>query len=389
MSRCRESKGASLGSQITPPAESSSGNDCDSMHRRRKSSSVASRRTSPSRTNGEPYTAPNTMSSPPMCTLLAGLRACTSNSRGASATWASTKSGSRYTTSPSVRWPAFRNSSTASGLANWTPISDTIRRQPLSSTATASGGRISYLGIVLRNIGSPEWQARNGTFLTGASHRKTMFRDMEQSSPTGTQAVDRAAQLLIQVARHRDPVTFTELTSASGLAKSTTSRLLTALERNGLVRRDPAGRFSPGEVFVSYACRGGVEADLVSLAQPVLARLGEQTGETVNLGVPRDGGLVEQIAQVDSRYLIGGTNWVGLAVPLHCAALGKVLLAFGAAELPKGRLEKRTDRTITSRTGLAAEPAAVRERGYAVTIEDLEPGLVAVAAPVFADGGTA
>lgn len=203
------------------------------------------------------------------------------------------------------------------------------------------------------------------------------------TSPTGTQAVDRAAQLLIEVARHRDPVSFTELTAASGLAKSTTSRLLTALERNGLVRRDESGRFAPGEVFLSYAWRGGAEADLVSIAQPMLAQLGEQTGETVNLGVPRDGGLVEQIAQVDSRYLIGGTNWVGLTVPLHCAALGKVLLAFGAAELPKGRLEQRTSRTITSRVTLAAELAAVRERGYAVTVEELEPGLVAVAAPVF------
>jgi IclR family acetate operon transcriptional repressor len=202
-------------------------------------------------------------------------------------------------------------------------------------------------------------------------------------NPTGTQAVDRAAQLLIEVARHRDPVSFTELTAVSGLAKSTTSRLLTALERNGLVRRDESGRFSPGEVFLSYAWRGGAEADLVSVAQPTLTLLGDQTGETVNLGVPRDGGLVEQIVQVDSKYLIGGTNWVGLTVPLHCAALGKVLLAFGAAELPKGRLEQRTSRTITSRVALAAELAAVRERGYAVTFEELEPGLVAVAAPVF------
>jgi IclR family transcriptional regulator, acetate operon repressor len=209
------------------------------------------------------------------------------------------------------------------------------------------------------------------------------------TSPTGTQAVDRAAQLLVEVARRREPVTFAELTAASGLAKSTTSRLLMALERNGLIRRDLTGRFIPGEVFVSYAWRGGAETDLVSIAQPVLEQLGELTGETVNLGVPRDGGLVEQIAQVDSRYLIGGTNWVGLAVPLHCAALGKVLLAYGAAELPAGRLEQRTDRTITNRSALAAELAAVRERGYAITIEELEPGLVAVAAPVFGVGTAA
>ena len=80
------------------------------------------------------------------------------------------------------------------------------------------------------------------------------------TSPNGTQAVDRAAQLLIRVVQGPDPVTFTELTAASGLAKSTTSRLLMALERNGLVQRDGRGRFRPGEVFISYAWRGGAEA---------------------------------------------------------------------------------------------------------------------------------
>ncbi len=83
--------------------------------------------------------------------------------------------------------------------------------------------------------------------------------------------------------------------------------------------------------------------------------------------------MVEQIAQVDSTYLIGGTNWVGMSVPLHCAALGKVLLAYGAADLPRGRLERRTEQTLTSRAAIEADLAAVRERGYAVTVEELEP----------------
>jgi len=96
--------------------------------------------------------------------------------------------------------------------------------------------------------------------------------------------------------------------------------------------------------------------------------------------------MVEQVAQVDSTYLIGGTNWVGLSVPLHCAALGKVLLAYDAAELPPGRLARRTGNTITSREALRADLADVRRRGYAVTNEELEPGLVAVAAPVYRDG---
>ena len=216
------------------------------------------------------------------------------------------------------------------------------------------------------------------------------------SSPNGTQAIDRAAMLLAQVVHGSEPVSFTELTAACGLAKSTTSRLLMALERHQLVRRDGDGRFWPGELFVRYAWRGTAGADLIAVAQPFLARLGEQTAETINLGIAaRAGGggagsdtgmAVQQISQVDSRYMIGGTNWVGLAVPLHCSALGKVLLAFGAATMPAGPLEARTARTITTRAGLAAELAAVRERGYAVTDEELEPGLVAVAAPVFAGG---
>jgi len=217
---------------------------------------------------------------------------------------------------------------------------------------------------------------------------KWIVKGPQLTSPNGTQAVDRAAQLLVRVVHCPEPVTFTELTAASGLAKSTTSRLLMALERNGLVQRDTRGRFRPGEVFVSYAWRGGAEAGLITVAQPFLDRLGGATSETINLGVASRG-MVEQVAQVDSTYLIGGTNWVGLSVPLHCAALGKVLLAYGAAALPPGRLVRRTGQTITSRDALQADLAEVRRRGYAVTNEELEPGLVAVAAPVYRAGAPA
>jgi len=206
------------------------------------------------------------------------------------------------------------------------------------------------------------------------------------TSPTGTQAVDRAARLLTEVVHSPDAVTFSQLAAATGLAKSTTSRLLLALERGGLVRRDAQGRFRPGEMFVRYAWRGGAKAGLIGVAQPFLNRLGEATGETVNLGVANQG-MVEQIAQVDSKYVIGAANWLGRPVPLHCAALGKVLLAYGAAELPQRRLEARTARTITSRAALQGELADVRRRGFAITDEELETGLVAVAAPVYHDGG--
>jgi IclR family transcriptional regulator, acetate operon repressor len=208
------------------------------------------------------------------------------------------------------------------------------------------------------------------------------------SNQNGTQAVDRAARLLSEVVHSADPMTFTGLSAATGLAKSTTSRLLLALERNGLVRRDDHGRFLPGEMFVSFAWRGGAEAGLVAVARPFLEKLGKATGETINLAVTSNG-VVEQIAQVDSTYLIGGTNWVGQPVPLHCSALGKVLLAYGAAQLsPGAKLDRRTDKTITTEAALKTELAAVRARGWAITDEELEPGLIAVAAPVYGFEGT-
>jgi DNA-binding IclR family transcriptional regulator len=67
---------------------------------------------------------------------------------------------------------------------------------------------------------------------------------------------------------------------------------------------------------------------------------------------------------------------------MHCTALGKVFLATDAAVLPPGRLERRTPKTITVRTRLEEELVEVRRRGYAVTNEELEVGLSALAAPV-------
>jgi len=214
-----------------------------------------------------------------------------------------------------------------------------------------------------------------------------MTNPASPTSATGTQAIDRALRLLTEVVDAAGPVTFSELAAATGLAKSTTSRLLFALERHGLLRREPNGGYRPGPLFVQYAWRAGRAADLVDVARPYLDRLGERTGETVNLGVTNKGS-VEQIAQADSRYVLGGTNWVGRAVPLHCTAQGKVLLAHGAAELPPGRLQRLTAHTITNRAALLAQLDEVRRRSLAVTIEELEPGLVAVASPVYRVGGT-
>lgn len=206
---------------------------------------------------------------------------------------------------------------------------------------------------------------------------------------TGTQAIDRAAELLVRVVESGDAPSVGELAEASGLPKSTTSRLVSALERQGLVQRDAQrSALLPGPVFLRYARRERTDPDLIELSTDVLDRLAEATGETVNLAVVTVD-AVEQLDQRDSRHYLGSTNWVGRRVPLHATASGKVFLAFGAAELERGPLERLTEATITSRADLDRELVEARQRGYATTRDELEPGLWAVAAPILGADGTA
>jgi DNA-binding IclR family transcriptional regulator len=193
-------------------------------------------------------------------------------------------------------------------------------------------------------------------------------------------AVDRAASLLRQVVQADRPISFTALVGDTGLSRSTTSRLLAALEANHLVERDASGAYSSGALFALYAARHDRWSEIARLAEPVLRRVGDDTHETVNLGIPR-GDTVVQIAQVDSSYVLSARDWLHVTVPAHCSALGKVLYAFGALPMPRGRLQQPTPHSLATAADLEREAADIRDRGYALTCEELEIGLNAAAAP--------
>lgn len=205
-------------------------------------------------------------------------------------------------------------------------------------------------------------------------------------SASGTQAIDRAAHLLGLVVRADEPISFTSLAEASGLARSTTSRLLAALEANHLLERDPDGAYLSGPLFALYAARHDPWSQVARLADPILQKIGAETGETVNLAVPR-GETVVQVAQVNATYMLGARDWMHVTVPPHCSALGKVLYAFDCLQLPDGPLEHPTARSLATSAALRSDLATIRRRGYATTREELEIGLDAVAAPVHGRDG--
>jgi len=202
-----------------------------------------------------------------------------------------------------------------------------------------------------------------------------------QAGPQTT-AVDRGADLLVRVLESEEPVALAELASASGIPKSTASRLLSALERRGLVEQDgERGRLRPGPAILRVAQRGMLERNIVELAAASLDDLSAASGETINLAVPGRLG-VEHVAQIDARHFLGAGQWVGREVEYHCSANGKVFLAFGRANLTTLTLTAYTEHTIVDPRSLRAELRVVRAAGFATAIEELELGLAAIAAPV-------
>jgi DNA-binding IclR family transcriptional regulator len=197
----------------------------------------------------------------------------------------------------------------------------------------------------------------------------------------GSQAIDRAARILVRLVESDDVVTLARVMEDTRLPKSTAARLLRALERNGLAQRRRGGGFRPGPVLVEYARRDSSVGDLAALAWPFLERLGQATGETTNVAIPTPGG-VARVAQVNSSHPLGAGNWIGSKIPIHASSMGKVFMAFGAAQPPFGRLAKLAPHTITDMADLLAELEEVRANGYATTWEELDAGLCSAAAPV-------
>lgn len=208
----------------------------------------------------------------------------------------------------------------------------------------------------------------------------------DAARPSGTTAIDRGAELLVRVLESEQPVALAEIASASGIPKSTASRLVSALERQGLVEQDgERGRLRPGPAILRVAERSMLERSILELARPSLDALGQLTGETINLAVPGPSG-VEHIAQVESAHFLGAGQWLGRSADFHCTANGKVFMAFDRAPIP-ARPPALTPRTITDATRLTAELARIRREDFAEAVEELEVGLAAIAAPVRGAGG--
>ena len=205
-------------------------------------------------------------------------------------------------------------------------------------------------------------------------------------STGGVQSVDRAISVL-EILAQRGEAGVSEVAADIGVHKSTAFRLLAALEERELVEQtQDRGKYRLGFGILRLANAVPGQLDVTRQARGVCEQLASQLGETVNIAVRRSH-FVVNIDQARGPSTVATHNWVGELTPLHATSSGKVLLAYMTPEerrdmLASSGLARLTPHTITSQRKLEAQVEAAARDGYAFSIEELEEGLTAVAAPV-------
>ena len=177
------------------------------------------------------------------------------------------------------------------------------------------------------------------------------------------------------------------LGTALGMSPSTVFRLLDALCRNGFARQDEnTGKYVIGVQAIQLGLAGLAAFDLTAVAPTYLRTLVDETGESAFLATLDDGEVVYLLKE-EGRHAIRTTAVLGSRRPAHCTALGKTLLAAlpndeARAILQRKGLTALTPHTITDPTMMEQELERVRQDGFAVDREEIEEGLMCLAAPV-------
>jgi IclR family acetate operon transcriptional repressor len=204
---------------------------------------------------------------------------------------------------------------------------------------------------------------------------------MKTPPPQGAQAALRAVRLLKLFTNERSEMSLAEISRASGLNKTTTHRLLRALQSESLIDRNPAtSAYSLGAGLMALGVQALASSDLRRRVRPVLRTLARETGETATLEVPFEDNMLI-LDEVAGSHVIGSAGNIGTRWPIHATSTGKAWLAFDEAGIERlgEQLKPLTGSTLTDRDALQPQLAEIRRRGYAVTVDEVEEGYTAVA----------
>ncbi len=219
-----------------------------------------------------------------------------------------------------------------------------------------------------------------------------MTLDTSAAPPITTASTNASEKTLLVLEAVLTHDRFTDVVSASGLAKATVHRILMTLVERGFVTVSLAGGYLPGPKILSLAGHALQRIDISAIAQPFVDKLVQKVHCTVHVGVV-NGDEIFYLIRSDSDKPYQMPSRVGLAIPMHSSGIGKAVLSGYTDDglerfVARAGLPYRTEHTITSLEGLRSEIQSVREAGYALDREENVPGVGCVAAPIRDHTGT-
>lgn len=199
-------------------------------------------------------------------------------------------------------------------------------------------------------------------------------------------SVDNALRILGML-QDRPSLSVTDIAAELGVAPSTAHRLLAMLVHRGFASRDPdSRRYYAGDRLWEIGVSAFGARSIESLAAPHLARLRDDTGETVHL-MMLEGDQIRFVGAREGLHTARERVRVGVRLPAYATSGGKYLLAHLRPEvvdtLFPPRLSPLTEHTVGSIDALQAELARVRRRGYATNFGESEHGLIALSVGVW------
>ena len=200
-------------------------------------------------------------------------------------------------------------------------------------------------------------------------------------------ALTKGFRILEAVTAHGPGLTFSEIVAETGVPKASAHRLLRELADIAAVSYDETTRrYRGGLALAGMGAAVTRNYDIRRVARPHLESLHDETGNVVTLGI-RDGENGIYIDKIEPEdFVVRLHSEIGKSFPLHCTAMGKVLLAFSdaptVARVTRRKLRAYTKNTIVDKQALRTELEAVRTQGFAIDREEITRGLVCIAAPI-------
>lgn len=207
------------------------------------------------------------------------------------------------------------------------------------------------------------------------------------------QGIERAFSVLRALAASSDSSGVSEVARATGLPKSTTSRILASLEDLGMVDRvGDDGRYAIGAGLATLTGNATPAGSLRELCRPYLVELAEKSGEGTGLAI-EDRGEVLYVDHVGSSSPVQIRDWSGTRYPHHTVAAGFALMSTWSddqlVDYAAAGMEPFTRQTVTSLTALRKKMRTVRSAGAAWTRTEFSDEIIGVSAPIIGSNGDA